>query len=108
MKKIKEITKDALFFNGKELIKEDHTVFRDLRYIRLDAHFILDFMDKDDIEIFWHDIDGDYYHVYVNDLFFDDFESYLEYVKDLVIKNNKTQNEKYTDNEKKLKEKFEK
>ena len=50
---------------------------------------------KDEIEIIWYDRDGDYYCVYVSSLFFDDFDSYLEYVKNLTSENNKRETEKY-------------
>ena len=93
--KIKEITKEWLFFDRKELIKKDYSPFESIKYFNRSFTFTLEAVDKDEIEIIWYDRDGDYYCVYVSSLFFDDFDSYLEYVKNLVSENNKRETEKY-------------
>lgn len=93
--KIKEITKEWLFFDRKELIKKDYSPFESIKYYDKNCSFTLEAVDKDEIEIIWYDRDGDYYCVYVSSLFFDDFDSYLEYVKNLTSENNKRETEKY-------------
>lgn len=93
--KIKEITKEWLFFDRKELIKKDYSPFESIKYYDKNCSFTLEAVDKDEIEIIWYDRDGDYYCVYVSSLFFDDFDSYLEYVKNLVSENNKRETKKY-------------
>lgn len=93
--KIKEITKEWLFFDRKELIKKDYSPFESIKYFNRNFTFTLEAVDKDEIEIIWYDRDGDYYCVYVSSLFFDDFDSYLEYVKNLTSENNKRETEKY-------------
>ena len=93
--KIKEITKEWLFFDRKELIKKDYSPFESIKYFDRNFTFTLESVDKDEIEIIWYDRDGDYYCVYVSSLFFDDFDSYLEYVKNLTSENNKRETEKY-------------
>ena len=93
--KIKEITKEWLFFDRKELIKKDYSPFESIKYFDRNFTFTLESVDKDEIEIIWYDRDGDYYCVYVSSLFFDDFDSYLEYVKNLTSENNKRKTEKY-------------
>lgn len=93
--KIKEITKEWLFFDRKELIKKDYSPFESIKYFDRNFTFTLEAVDKDEIEIIWYDRDGDYYCVYVSSLFFDDFDSYLEYVKNLTSENNKRETEKY-------------
>lgn len=93
--KIKEITKEWLFFDRKELIKKDYSPFESIKYFDRNFTFTLEAVDKDEIEIIWYDRDGDYYCVYVSSLFFDDFDSYLEYVKNLVSENNKRETKKY-------------
>lgn len=93
--KIKEVTKEWLFFDGKELIKKDYSPFESIKYFNRNYSFTLEAVDKDEIEIIWYDNDGDYYCVYVSSLFFDDFDGYLEYVKNKVLENNKRQIEKY-------------
>ena len=59
--------------------------------------FHIDIIDETTINIFWYDKGDDYQNVYVSDAFFDDFDSYLEYVKNLVLENNKTELEKYNE-----------
>lgn len=93
--KIKEITKEWLFFDRKELIKKDYSPFESIKYYDRNFTFTLEAVDKDEIEFIWYDRDGDYYCVYVSSLFFDDFDSYLEYVKNLVSENNKRETKKY-------------
>jgi hypothetical protein len=110
--KIKEITKEWLFFDRKELIKKDYSPFESIKYFDRNFTFTLEAVDKDEIEIIWYDRDGDYYCVYVSSLFFDDFDSYLEYVKNLVSENNKRETKKYEEyikqQEKQLQEENEK
>lgn len=106
--KIQEITKEWLFFNGKELIKVDYSQFESIKYYDQNCIFTLKAVDKDAIEIIWYDENGDYCCVYVSSLFFDDFEKYLEYVKDLVSENNERQVEKCIEYEDAHKEDVEK
>lgn len=93
--KIKEITKEWILFNGKELIKKDYSSFESIKYYDKNCSFTLEAVDKDEIEIIWYDRDGDYYCVYVSSLFFDDFEAFLEKIKNTVSENNKIQTERY-------------
>ena len=95
--KIYELTNEWQHFDGKNLIKKDCSPFNSLTWFRGAEWFHIDIIDEATINIFWYDKDGDYQNVYVSDAFFDDFDNYLEYVKNLVLENNKNELEKYNE-----------
>ena len=93
--KIYELTKECQHFDGKNLVKKDYDQFSSLAWFREAEWFHIDIIDENTINIFWYDSCDDYQNVYVSDEFFDDFDSYLEYVKNLVLENNKIQTAKF-------------
>ena len=95
LKKIHELTKECQHFDGKNLVKKDYDQFSSLAWFRGAEWFHIDIIDENTINIFWYDSCDEYQNVYVSDEFFDDFDSYLEYVKNLVLENNKKQVEKF-------------
>ena len=95
LKKIYELTKECQHFDGKNLVKKDYDRFSSLAWFRGAEWFHIDIIDENTINIFWYDSCGEYQNVYVSDEFFDDFDSYLEYVKNLVLENNKIQTAKF-------------
>ena len=101
-KKIYELIKEWQHFDGKNLVKKDYGPFSSLAWLEGAEWFHIDIIDETTINIFWYDKGDDYQNVYVSDAFFDDFDSYLEYVKNLVLENNKTELEKYNEHLRKL------
>lgn len=93
--KIHELTKECQHFDGKNLVKKDYGQFSSLAWFRGAEWFHIDIIDENTINIFWYDSCDEYQNVYVSDEFFDDFDSYLEYVKNLVLENNKIQTAKF-------------
>lgn len=100
--KIYELTKEWQHFDGKNLVKKDYGPFSSLAWLEGAEWFHIDIIDETTINIFWYDKGDDYQNVYVSDAFFDDFDSYLEYVKNLVSENNKAELEKYNEYLRKL------
>ena len=100
--KIHELTKECQHFDGKNLVKKDYSSFSSLAWFRGAEWFHIDIIDENTINIFWYDSCDEYQNVYVSDEFFDDFDSYLEYVKNLVLENNKNELEKYNEYLRKL------
>jgi len=94
--KIQELTKEWEYFNGKEIIKKDYSPFNSLKYFKQSYQIYLDIIDETIIRISWNDDVEDYYCVNVSEMFFDDFNGYLEYVKNLVSENKKSELEKYS------------
>ena len=100
--KIYELTKEWDHFDGKNLVKKDYSPFDSLAWFRGVEGFYIGIMNENTITIFWYDRGNDYQSVDVSDAFFDDFDSYLEYVKNLVSENNKAELEKYNEYLRKL------
>lgn len=95
--KVYELIKDWEYFDGKNLIKRNYGPFSSLAWFTGTECFNMDLTDENTINIFWYDKCDDYQDVDVPDMFFDDFDSYLEYVKKLVLENNKVEREKYNE-----------
>jgi hypothetical protein len=93
--KIYEISKSWVKFSGKELHKPSHNPYSDLEYYRQAGGDFKIFPCYDNkIGISWEGSD-DIYIFEVTDLFFDDFDKYLEGVFERVEENNKKQAEKF-------------
>ena len=82
---------------GKILLKKNYGPFSSLAWFTGTECFNVDLTDENTINIFLDDKCDDYQDVDVPDMFFDDFDSYLEYVKKLVLENNKVEREKYNE-----------
>lgn len=94
-RKISEIVKDCICFNGAELVKhpgkyKDITQFKDYNY----SCKVIEFCDNDFL-ISWTDNLDDYCSIIVSENFFDNFEEYLKEIKEYVRKNNEAETEKY-------------
>lgn len=95
--KIQELTKEWEYFDGKNLVKKDYSPFNSLNYFKQSYNIFLDIIDDEKtIRISWNDDVEDYYCVNVSEMFFDYFNGYLEYVKNLVSENKKSELEKYS------------
>ena len=95
--KVYELIKEWEYFDGKNLIKRNYGPFSSLAWFNGTECFNVDILDENTINIFWYDKCDDYQDLDVPDMFFDDFDSYLEYVKNLVSENNKAEREKYNE-----------
>ena len=95
--KVYELIKEWEYFDGKNLIKRNYGPFSSLAWFNGTEWFNIDIIDENTINIFWYDKCDDYYDVDVPDMFFDDFDSYLEHIKNLVSENNKAEREKYNE-----------
>lgn len=95
--KVYELTKELEHFDGKNLIKRNYGQFSSLAWFKGAEWFYLDIMNETTINIYWYDKCNDYQNVEVLDIFFDDFDSYLEYVKKFISENNKAEREKYNE-----------
>lgn len=98
LKKVYEFTKEWKYFDGKCLSLKDYEhPFSSLARFRGTEHFFLNIVDKTTFRISWYNNNyKGYFSVNVSDMFFDDFNLFIEYVKNLVSENNKTELEKYT------------
>ena len=108
--KIYGLTKEWKKFDGRNLLsgdelRKDCSLFNDLAWFKEAKEFFLTTSyDNKTIRIFWYDDYDEKRHIDVLDSFFDDFDSFIEYVKTLISENNKSELEKYN----KYIEKFEK
>lgn len=106
--KIYELSKEWKEFDGRNLLSRDQlrkdcNLFDDLDWFREAREFFLTTLDDNKtIRIFWYDDCDEQRRIDVLDSFFDDFDSYLEYVKNLILENNKAELEKYNEYLRKL------
>lgn len=89
--KISEIVKDCICFNGAELVKHpgkyrDITRFKDYNCNVIEYCY-------NDFLISWTDDWDDYCSIIVPENFFDNFEEYLNEVREYVRKNNEAETE---------------
>lgn len=99
--KIYGLTKEWKKFDGRNLLsgdelRKDCSLFNDLAWFKEAKEFFLTTScDNKTIRIFWYDDCEERRHINVLDSFFDDFDSFIEYVKTLISENNKSELEKY-------------
>lgn len=91
--KISELVKDCLCFNGEKLVKTPGK-YRDI--VRFEDHNcnVIEYCDNDFL-ISWTDDWDDYCSIIVPENFFDNFEEYLNEVREYIRKNNEAETEKY-------------
>lgn len=104
-KRIGEISKKWIYFNGEELINATRTI----PYGVIERHneeegwgYQISPSVDNKIVISWEDLDNDTCNFEVTNDFFDDFGSYLKGVEDRVNKHNSEQIVKYQEHQKKL------
>ena len=101
LEKIYELTKEWKVFDGRNLLnrdglRKDCGLFNDLAWFKgVEEFFLTTSCDNKTIRIFWFDDYDEKRHIDVLDSFFDDFDSYIEYVKTLISENNKSELKKY-------------
>lgn len=91
--KISEIVKDCLCFNGEKLVKTPGK-YRDIVRFKDYNCNAIEYCDNDFL-INWTDNLDDYCSIIVSENFFDNFEEYLNEVREYVRKNNEAETEKY-------------
>ena len=101
--KIYELSKEWKEFDGRNLLSRDQlrkdcNLFNDLDWFKEAREFFLTTScDNKTIRIFWYDDYDDKRYIDVLDSFFDDFDSYIEYVKTRISENNQSELEKYNE-----------
>ena len=92
-RKISELVKDCICFNGGELVK-DPGKYRDITQFKDHNCNVIEYLDKDFL-ISWTNNWDDYCSIIVSENFFDNFEEYLNEVREYTRKNNEAETEKY-------------
>ena len=91
--KISELVKDCICFNGGELVK-DPGKYRDITQFKDYSCKVTEYLDKDFLISCTNNWD-DYCSIIVSENFFDNFEEYLNEVREYIRKNNEAETEKY-------------
>lgn len=95
IKRLKEVTKDCIYFDGLKLKEKEYYIYDDLLfYDEMEHIYFSPYGDK--IEIYWYSgIYDEHCEITLDYTFFDDFETFLENLKKEITHNNKIQKEKY-------------